>query len=408
MFVAAKCTQCGANIEVDSTKEAGICPCCETAFITEKAVHNYNINNITNNTYNTVNNIQGKEIHIHQGENSDKLYNDIKGLIQRKKLFDEWGSYNQLFEDLFAKFERLNPLDYRVIEIKLLIKFAHIEKDAHIKGAIYSHVDFELLDNLSILNPELGEKFYKKYLDLVNDDLNKRINGFKFEGDMLDLKVLLNVYEEPLETYIIKSSQSQRDYQNSLRQHQSWELNHYGPEPIIIKPISYSLYCPYLGSQKIVNMIKEHRNGIDENYLSYIYKVANKYKTNPNVWEGNAQIFITLLTQYISKETLNTLIRREQEEEENRRKEFYAKHEKEYLQRWTRYVNARNVKEAYAILFEMTNKYRELTPYAEKVLASNFKKGLFGYKKINVISDNNAEELTKISLEIAYKNFKNK
>ena len=36
-LVAAKCTQCGANIEVDETKEAGICQYCGTAFITEKA-----------------------------------------------------------------------------------------------------------------------------------------------------------------------------------------------------------------------------------------------------------------------------------------------------------------------------------------------------------------------------------
>ena len=48
-LVAAKCTQCGANIEVDDTKEAGICKYCGTAFITEKAINNYT-NYITNNT----------------------------------------------------------------------------------------------------------------------------------------------------------------------------------------------------------------------------------------------------------------------------------------------------------------------------------------------------------------------
>lgn len=48
-LVAAKCTQCGSNIEVDESKEAGICPHCGTAFITEKAVHNYY--NTVNNTY---------------------------------------------------------------------------------------------------------------------------------------------------------------------------------------------------------------------------------------------------------------------------------------------------------------------------------------------------------------------
>ena len=50
-FVAAKCTQCGATIEVDDTKEAGICKYCGTAFITEKAINNYNTYIITNNSF---------------------------------------------------------------------------------------------------------------------------------------------------------------------------------------------------------------------------------------------------------------------------------------------------------------------------------------------------------------------
>ena len=44
-LVAAICTQCGANLEVDDSKEAGICKYCGTAFITEKAISNYMINN---------------------------------------------------------------------------------------------------------------------------------------------------------------------------------------------------------------------------------------------------------------------------------------------------------------------------------------------------------------------------
>ncbi len=43
-FIAAKCTQCGANIEVDDTKDAGICPHCGTAFVTEKVINNYTVN----------------------------------------------------------------------------------------------------------------------------------------------------------------------------------------------------------------------------------------------------------------------------------------------------------------------------------------------------------------------------
>ena len=65
-FVAAKCTQCGANIEVDDTKEAGICKYCGTAFVTEKAINNYNTYITTNN------NFAGANINV-VGANIDNL-----------------------------------------------------------------------------------------------------------------------------------------------------------------------------------------------------------------------------------------------------------------------------------------------------------------------------------------------
>lgn len=59
-FVAAKCTQCGANIKVDDTKDAGICEFCGTAYVTEKAINNYN-------TFIT-NNYAGAHINIVKGD----------------------------------------------------------------------------------------------------------------------------------------------------------------------------------------------------------------------------------------------------------------------------------------------------------------------------------------------------
>ena len=48
-FIPAKCTQCGASIEVDEALDAGICKFCGTAFVTEKVINNYNIQNATIN-----------------------------------------------------------------------------------------------------------------------------------------------------------------------------------------------------------------------------------------------------------------------------------------------------------------------------------------------------------------------
>lgn len=52
-LIQAKCTNCGATLEVDNTKDAVVCPYCNSAFIVEKAINNYNTtNNITANTVN--------------------------------------------------------------------------------------------------------------------------------------------------------------------------------------------------------------------------------------------------------------------------------------------------------------------------------------------------------------------
>lgn len=54
-LVPAKCTECGASLEVNSEKECTICSFCGTPFITEKAINNYVTNH--NATYNVTENV---------------------------------------------------------------------------------------------------------------------------------------------------------------------------------------------------------------------------------------------------------------------------------------------------------------------------------------------------------------
>lgn len=42
-LVPAKCTGCGAALEVDDREKAAICPFCNNAYIVEQAINNYNI-----------------------------------------------------------------------------------------------------------------------------------------------------------------------------------------------------------------------------------------------------------------------------------------------------------------------------------------------------------------------------
>lgn len=52
-IIPAKCTNCGASLEIDSAKDAAVCPYCGSAFIVEKAINNYHTtNHISANTVN--------------------------------------------------------------------------------------------------------------------------------------------------------------------------------------------------------------------------------------------------------------------------------------------------------------------------------------------------------------------
>ena len=73
-LVPAICTQCGANIEVDNTHEAGICKFCGTAFITERVI----------NTYNITNNITASVVNIYNESKADDFETNGRTLIVYK------------------------------------------------------------------------------------------------------------------------------------------------------------------------------------------------------------------------------------------------------------------------------------------------------------------------------------
>lgn len=70
-LVQAKCTNCGANLEIDNTKDAAICPYCGTAFVVEKAINNYN----------TTNQIHAGTVNIYGGNSADFV---IRGGVLEK------------------------------------------------------------------------------------------------------------------------------------------------------------------------------------------------------------------------------------------------------------------------------------------------------------------------------------
>ncbi len=91
-LVPAKCTQCGASIEVDSSQEAGICKSCGTAFITEKVIKNYNTFNVDN----SVNIYLGGKGDSKKEERDD----EIRGLFVSLDYTDEVDTYKRVVDIL--------------------------------------------------------------------------------------------------------------------------------------------------------------------------------------------------------------------------------------------------------------------------------------------------------------------
>lgn len=60
-LVQVKCTNCGANLEIDNTLDAALCPYCNVPFVVEKAINNYN----------TANHINAGAVNAYGGNSAD-------------------------------------------------------------------------------------------------------------------------------------------------------------------------------------------------------------------------------------------------------------------------------------------------------------------------------------------------
>ena len=76
-LVQAKCTNCGASLEVDNARDSAICPYCQTPYVVEKAINNYiTTNNITNSTVYIVNGSHAEEENLKRQLGNVKLFID--------------------------------------------------------------------------------------------------------------------------------------------------------------------------------------------------------------------------------------------------------------------------------------------------------------------------------------------
>ena len=91
-LIAAKCSQCGAKIEVDDTSERGICLFCGCEYITEKIIQNfYNTTNVVNKIDNAV---------FRAGDTMEDLSARFDGFIK----VDDWDNAFNVVNAMYKSF----------------------------------------------------------------------------------------------------------------------------------------------------------------------------------------------------------------------------------------------------------------------------------------------------------------
>ncbi len=146
-LVPAKCTNCGANIEVDESKEAGICRYCGTAFITEKAINNYTTNVQVNNNVVQTTNINAGTVHIHEDQLNrffvveEGYLIDYKG--KRKKVTIPEGIIG-IAEDAF------NTLENRAAVEEVLLSPTVVEIQDEAFGDLWIHTIVRIPENTQL------------------------------------------------------------------------------------------------------------------------------------------------------------------------------------------------------------------------------------------------------------------
>lgn len=180
-LVPAKCTQCGGQIEVDDSKEAGICKHCGMPFITEKAINNYTTTyNVTNNVTKIIN---GKEV-----EDGEDFYNRAMSHLKLEEYDDA--------KEAIAKAIKKNPDNAEFRYAELLIETKNLTEFDKI-------FDTKKVENLL------------KVADKKSKDKWTKETGFDFANTKASL--FMSVIQKAIDTTNFKLVSSTSNYFNKLK-----------------------------------------------------------------------------------------------------------------------------------------------------------------------------------------------
>lgn len=175
-LVSAKCTSCGATLNVDQSLDAAICPYCGTPYIVEKAINNYNT------TY-RVDNLKADVVNINS-DGSAKARIDAGNAFIQLKEFDN--AYTAYFEAA-----KLTPQDFRTWWGCLRAR----TRDFTLTTADSRQIqEFQDLANkaFQFMTPDEKQMYSKKYYDFIrplNIALGESQSAKQQEIDELDRQI---------------------------------------------------------------------------------------------------------------------------------------------------------------------------------------------------------------------------
>lgn len=142
-LVQAKCTNCGANLEVDNAKDAAVCQYCNSAFIVEKAINNYTTYITNNNNFAGANiNILGidAENYIKLASNALKVGNGQEAYNYAKKALEAQPESSAAWIAKMRSLEYFNTSLGEVINCgSNAIKYAPTAQKYNFEAIVYSY-----------------------------------------------------------------------------------------------------------------------------------------------------------------------------------------------------------------------------------------------------------------------------
>lgn len=164
-LVPARCPMCNGTIEVDPYRETAVCKFCDTPFITEKAINNYNT------TYHIkIDTLHAAAVHINDDSSRDNRVKSGETHIR----FNDYASAEKVFREMTEKF----PYDYRgwwgLIKV-----YSRNFTDFNIDRSEFYNIRNLYSKAYEMAEPNekaLIEAKYREYSTRLEQKLNERLN----------------------------------------------------------------------------------------------------------------------------------------------------------------------------------------------------------------------------------------